>query len=118
MYEIKYLEQKFNIRTVLELKICGLWYCKDNEREYNLNITEKIEKLSQKIKSWKPRNLTFEGKWLIIKTFGLSQLIYNLQAYKLREECIKKIERIIFGFLWVSSGSDSDKGIDRIKRSI
>ena len=45
-------------------------------------------------------------------------MIYNLQAYKLREECIKNIERIIFGFLWVSSGSESDKGIDRIKRSI
>jgi hypothetical protein len=28
----------------------------------------------------------------------------------------KNIERIIFGFLWVSSGSESAKGIDRIKR--
>jgi hypothetical protein len=93
IYDIKYLEQKFDIITVRELKICGFWYCKDTEKEYNLNITEKIDKL------WKPRNLTFEGKSLIIKTFGLSQLIYNLQAYKLREKCIKNIERIIFGFL-------------------
>jgi len=69
MFDIKYLEQQFDIKTVKELKICGLWYCRDTDKEYNLNITEKIEKLSQKIKLWKPRNLTFEGKSLIIKTF-------------------------------------------------
>ena len=117
-YDVNYCGQKFAISTVKELKICGMWYCNDGEREYELNIMEKIEKLTNKIKLWKSRNLTFEGKSLIIKTFGLSQLIYNLQAYRLKEECIKKIERLIFGFLWVSSRSENDKGIDRIKRSI
>ena len=55
---------------------------------------------------------------MIIKTFGLSQLIYGLQVYQLKEGCIKEIERIIFGFIWVSSKSENDRGIDRIKRSI
>jgi hypothetical protein len=64
-------------------------YCNDTEKEYNQNITEKLEKLKQKIELWKLHNLTFEGKSLIIKTHGLSQLTYNLQAYRLREECIK-----------------------------
>jgi hypothetical protein len=49
-------------------------------------------------------------------TFGLSQLIFNLQSYKLKEEFVKNIGRIIFGHLLVSSGSDSGKIIDRIKR--
>jgi hypothetical protein len=57
-----------------------------------------------------------EGKSLIIKTFGLSQLIYNLQAYNIENEEIVEIERIIFKFLW--SRSDTQNGIDRIKRSI
>jgi hypothetical protein len=30
----------------------------------------------------------------------------------------KKIERTIFGFLWVRCGRDGDQRIDRIKRSI
>jgi hypothetical protein len=47
-------------------------------------------------------------------TFGLSQQIYNLQAFKFRDECIKSIERIIFRFL-VSSKRDNDKVVDRIK---
>ena len=67
---------------------------------------------------WKPRNLTFEGKILIVKTFGLSQLIYNLQVHRINEESLKQIERIIFGFVWQSSQSKNEKGIDRIKRSI
>jgi hypothetical protein len=35
MYDIKYFEQIFEIKTLRELKICGLWYCKDTEKEYN-----------------------------------------------------------------------------------
>ena len=57
-----------------------------------------------------------EGKSLIVKTFGLSQLIYNMQTYKFEEEDITQIERIIFKFLW--SNSDLQNGVDRIKRSI
>ena len=37
---------------------------------------------------------------------------------RLNEESIKQIERIIFGFIWQSSQSEKEKGIDRIKRSI
>jgi hypothetical protein len=55
----------------------------------------------------------FEGKLLIFKIFAFSPLTYNLQAHKLKDES-KNIERIIFGFLWVSSKSDSNHGIDRI----
>ena len=53
-----------------------------------------------------------------MKTFGLSQLIYNLQVHRINEESLKQIERIIFGFVWQSSQSKNEKGIDRIKRSI
>ncbi len=61
-----------------ELKICGLWYCKDNEKEYYINITENMEKQVLEIRFRKSHNLLFEGKSLIINTFGLIKLIYNL----------------------------------------
>jgi hypothetical protein len=50
MFDIKYLKQQFNIKTVKELKICGLWYCEDTDKEYNLNITEKNKKTITKNK--------------------------------------------------------------------
>ena len=117
-YDVQYNGQNVKISTLKEMKICGIWYCTSKEREYELNISEKIKKLEHKIKLWKPRNLTFEGKILIVKTFGLSQLIYNLQVHRINEESLKQIERIIFGFVWQSSQSKNEKGIDRIKRSI
>ena len=41
-----------------------------------------------------------EGKILIVKTFGLSQLIYVLQMCEIREQELKSVERTIFKFLW------------------
>jgi hypothetical protein len=111
---VSYHGQICAILRVKELKICGIWYCNIIEREYSENITAKIEKLSHIIILWKSRNLTFEGKSFIIKTFGLYQHIYDLQVYKLKDECVKKIERILFGFLWLSSKSENERGIDRI----
>ena len=117
-FEVQYNGQTVKISTMKEMKICGIWYCTNKEREYELNVNDKITKLEHKIKLWKSRNLTFEGKILIIKTFGLSQLIYNLQVHSINENSIKRIEKIIFGFIWLSSRSEKEKGIDRIKRSI
>ena len=66
-----------------------------------MNVTDKIEKLNSNLKRWKNRNLMFEGKSLIIKNFGISQLIYNLQ-----------VERINFGYVWIGNRSDKGREID------
>ena len=104
--------------SVKELKICGIWYCYEIEEENRKNIKDKINKLEHNIKLWNSRNLTFESKILKIKTFGISQLIYVMQVCKIKDECIKLIEKIIFGFIWKAHSSDMDRGIDRIKKSI
>ena len=71
------MDQQIEIETLQEIKICGNWYCNDAARAYKLNIADKILKMESNLKAWTSRNLTYEGKSLIIKTFGLSQLIYN-----------------------------------------
>ena len=63
---ISYNGQVFKIGTIKEFKVCGIWFCRDADREYKLNITDKIDKLASKIKLRKSGNLTFEGKSLII----------------------------------------------------
>jgi hypothetical protein len=118
VYDVQYCGANIALTTLNEIKICGIWYCNDQDRAYKLNVTDKIEKLDINLKRWKNRNLTFEGKSLIIKTFGLSQLIYNLQVVEIRELCIKKVERINFGYVWIGSRSEKERGIDRIKRAI
>ena len=118
IYNVQYCGANIALTTLNEIKICGIWYCHDKERAYKLNVTDKIEKLESNLKRWKNRNLTFEGKSLIIKTFGMSQLIYNLQVVEIKELCIKKVERINFGYVWIGSRSDKERGIDRIKRAV
>jgi hypothetical protein len=113
---ITYNGQTINIESVPRLKICGVYFCVDEKDEYNLNVMTKIDKLKYKIKSWIPRHLTMEGKSLIVKTFGLSQIIYNMQACSFEEKELIMIERIIFKFLW--STNENHEGIDRVKRSI
>ena len=112
----EYNDEQFQITTVNKLKICGLYFCSSLESEYEHNVLEKITMLSNKIRAWSHRHLTMEGKSLIVKTFGLSQMIYNMQTYRIKSEDLINVERIIFKFLW--SNSELQNGVDRIKRSI
>ena len=41
-----------------------------------------------------------------------------MQVCKIKEKCLKLIEKIIFGFIWRAHNSERERGIDRIKRSI
>jgi hypothetical protein len=116
IYNIHYNNENFVIKTVEKIKICGLYFCTDLNEEYNLNVIEKIMKLENKIKLWSNRHLTMEGKNLIVKTFGLSQLIYNMQSYGFEKTDLLSTERTIFKFIW--STKDNPNGIDRIKRSV
>ena len=116
MISFNYNGKSFAISTVEKIKICGLYFCTNHDEEYQLNVLEKIKKLTYKIKLWTQRHLTMEGKVLIVKTFGLSQIIYNMQSYGFNKQELASTERIIFQFLW--STKDNPKGIDRIKRSI
>jgi hypothetical protein len=57
-----------------------------------------------------------EGKTLFVKTFGLSQIIYNMQSYGFKSAKLINTERIIFKFTW--STNENPNGIDLIKQTI
>jgi exonuclease III len=116
-YEVKYGGKINMIKCVDRIKICGINFCKDLNEEYKMNVTDKIIKFEYKLKPWLHRYLTFEGKVLIIKTFGLSQLIYNMQCVFFEESQLREIESKMFCFLWAKN-SGGKKPIDRIKRKV
>jgi len=49
---------------------------------------------------WKSRNVTLFGKVLIIKSVGLSQLVYSASNVNVPEEYITATKKVLFGFLW------------------
>ena len=43
-YEVRYLGQNIRIKTMKDMKICGIWYCNTKEKEYKYNIKIKQQK--------------------------------------------------------------------------
>jgi len=104
-----------SILTKETVKICGINFSNNVNYEYELNVLEKIEKMEKQLIIWLQRALSIEGKILIVKTFGLSQLIYSLQMCEVKDSELIDIERIIFKFLWNKKWVGSSAP-DRIKR--
>ena len=102
--------------TVESIKICGITFSNNSVVAYNENVIDKIEKLEKQLIRWLARGLSVEGKILIVKTFGLSQMIYSLQMCNITDRDIINIDRIIFKFLWNKKWL-GNPAPDRIKRS-
>ena len=62
------------------------------------------------------RSSLLEGKIIITKSFGLSQLIYFLQCCVMYPEDIIRVDRITFKFLWNKKWDG--KCPDRIQRQV
>jgi len=66
---------------------------------------------------WRMRQLTLQGKILIAKTFGVSQLIYSMRTTYIKNKEIKQIDNIIYKFIWnIKPSSKQVSG--KIKREI
>jgi exonuclease III len=95
--------------------ICGRAFSCYPALEYEKNVTSKIDNLTKALNSWKRRSLSIFGRNIILKTFGLSQIIYSMQNSHFTESDIKSIERICYNFLW-NKKADKTKAYERIAR--
>jgi hypothetical protein len=99
-YKIKYLNNLHYIRGLTEAKINGVLFAKDGNYMKARNYEALVEKVGKALAMWEARKLSLLGKILILKTFGLSQLIYILTVIELEQEQYKKLERMFLNFLW------------------
>ena len=71
---------------------------------YQINKDEHWDKLIQKMMSkitpWKQRNLSYGGKVHILKSLGLSQLLYSIEMMDINKKFINRIQKIIWDFMW------------------
>jgi hypothetical protein len=61
----------------------------------------KVEGFELQVEKWMCRKLALEGKILIVKTYGLSQLIYNLQCYGILQKELVLVERLFLSLFVV-----------------
>jgi len=104
------------IATVESLTICGVCFSNNSNIAYENNVIDKIIKMERQLIIWLQRPLSMEGKILIVKVFGMSQLIYILQMCEINQSEIIDIDRMIFKFLWNKKWVGT-VAPDRIKRS-
>ena len=86
-------------------------YFSYNIKENNeLNLDKKIQKLQTKLDIWSSQDLTIFGRAMLIKTLGLSQLIYSASNLDVPKGIVDILRTKSFKFLW-------KKEKDKTKRS-
>ena len=70
------------------------------EHTNKLNFEQKINNLEKTLNCWKQRKLTLLGRINIVKTLGLSKLIYSASVLSIPKHFVKEINRISFNFIW------------------
>ena len=72
-----------------------------NEKENNeLNFDLKIRKMQTNLDIWRTRNLTLFGKVMIIKSLGLSQLVYSASTLNVPKDITSILKAKLFSYLW------------------
>ena len=82
------------------VKILGIYFSYDDKMNDHYNFNLKIQKLQIHLDMWSSRNLTLFGKVLIIKSLGLSQILYSASNTNVPKDAITTVKRKLFSFLW------------------
>ena len=89
-------------------RILGIYFSYDEKGNNEMNFDLKINKLQAKLDIWRSRDLTLFGKTMIIKTLGVSSLIYSASNINVPNDIAGNVKRRLF-FLWKNKR-------DKIKR--
>ena len=116
-FQFRYNRTNYNLLAVQETKINGILIQQDERALKDSNLDNVIRKAEKHLKSWSARNLSILGKILIVKTFGISQIIFLMQSLVLDENHFKKINHVLYKFIW-NRHFMAAKAPERIKREI
>ena len=78
----------------------GVFFSYNQESANRLNFGKKILNLQKTMNTWQRRNLTLYGKINIVKTLGISKLIYSASVLPVPVHYIQEINKLIFNFIW------------------
>ena len=114
---VNYCNKRYDLKPSQCVKINGILLQQNELAMKEENVAEICKKMERHLKMWSARQLTVLGKILIVKTFGISQVIYLMQSLKLSDCHFKKINAILYKFIW-NRHFAAAKAPERIKRDI
>ena len=92
------------------VKILGIFFSYYIKENNELNFDKKIQTLQTKLDMWSSRDLIMFGRAMLIKTLGISQLIYSASNLDALKGIVEIVRTKYFKFLWKNKK-------DKIKRS-
>jgi len=78
----------------------GVFFSYNKESANRLNFSEKILNLEKTLNTWQRRNLILHGKINLVKTLGISKLLYSVSVLPIPDPYIQEINKLIFNFIW------------------
>ena len=88
----------------------GIKFTSDEYDMSNRNFEEKYKLMQDILNIWKMRDLSIIGKVLVIKSLGISKLIYGASNVSFTTDMIKKVQNAINIFIW-GSNIPKDKNV-------
>ena len=83
-----------------EFKILGIPFPTNHQQMSTLNCGEKIKKLRTVINMWSWRNLTYQGKNLLMKSLGISMFLYIGQNIRTEQGMIEEVQSLVLKYIW------------------
>ena len=115
-FRFEYNQKQYTLKPVEIMKVNGI-LLQQNDDITDANVDNVCRKIEKQLKSWSTRQLTVLGKILIVKTFGISQIIYLMQSMSLSDSHFKKLNHLLFKFIW-NRHFLAAKAPERISREI
>ena len=81
------------------IKALGVYFGYDKKEIETLNWDNKLQAIKQILNKWKYRDLTFQGRILILKTLALSQVVYLISTLIVPSWVINEINKEFYNFI-------------------
>ena len=94
------------VHSLKEVKINGILFQNDREALIRQNVDRIVQRMDHQFQAWNKRSLSTVGKVLIAKTFGISQAIYLMQSVTLKDEHYKKLNAVLYKFIWNANAAE------------
>ena len=117
LFRISYNGHRHALAPREEVKINGVYLRQNEDRMRERNVEAVYNKIDARLKSWSGRSLSVLGKILIVKTFGIAQIIFLIQCVNIKEPDYKKLNSLLYKFIW-NRHYLAAKAPERVKREI
>ena len=109
--------ESINVKFHNRIKILGIIFSNTSSASEIEEIwTLRKENIKWILSRWSRRNISIIRKIHIVKTFGLSQLVFLMKSIILSYSVLNQVNSLFFKFIWEKK--QNKKSIENVKRKV